>query len=70
MDSGGGVTWREWEIGGEAAGSEERKFILLLKLLSPDVYILFCKIYIGPFQTIMWVIPQDSKVQKKAGKIF
>lgn len=29
VDSGGGVTWIEWEMGGEATGSGERKFFYL-----------------------------------------
>ena len=39
--------------------------ILLLDLWLPDVYMLFCKICVGPFQTTIWVISHNARVQKK-----
>lgn len=70
MNSGGGVTWREWEMEEEVARSREKKLILLLDPLLPNVCILFCKIYVGPFQTTVWIIPGDASVQTKAEKKF
>ena len=51
---------------GRGGGWIRGKEILLLDLWLLDV----CKICVGPFQTTVWVIPQDAKVQKKAGKFF
>lgn len=70
MNNGGRATWREWEMGGEVAGSGERKLILLLDRLLPHVFILFCKICVGPFQTTVWVIPRHARIHKKAGIFF
>lgn len=52
--------------GGVAARSGERKLILFFDPLLPSVYILLYityNIYVGPFQTIVWVIPRRKKLE-------
>lgn len=51
MNNGGGVAGREWEKGGVAAGSGERKLIFLLNPLLPTVYILLYNL-----QDVCWPI--------------
>lgn len=53
--------------GGSVRGEE---LLLLLASLLPNVCILFCKTCVGPFQTTVWVISRDAKVQKKPEKSF
>lgn len=65
MNNGGGVAGTEWERGGVVTGSGERKLIFLLDPLLPrsSYYSIIYKIYVGPFQTTVWIIPRRTKLE-------
>lgn len=62
MSNGGRAAWRAWEMGGEVAQGRGNSFFHLTHayILFPSVYILFYKIYVGPFQTTVWLVPREK----------